>query len=193
MHKLLVLVSGNGSDLQSIIDAINNYQLNDCKISVVVSSNPSAYALERAKQNNIKTFVVSKKEFNNPSNEILSIVNKYEIDLIVCAGYLGILQGNILKEFDHRIINIHPALLPKYGGKGMYGMNVHQAVINNHEKESGCTVHYVTDQIDGGSIIMQSKVQVFENDTPESLSKRVLEQEHILLPKAIANVLGINK
>ncbi|MDR3257811.1 MAG: phosphoribosylglycinamide formyltransferase [Mycoplasmataceae bacterium] len=182
--KIAVLVSGGGSNLQSIIDAIKHKEL-DATIELVISSNSKAYALERAKQHNIKSYVVSKKDFSNPSDEILKIVNQHHVELIILAGYLGILNGRLLNEYQNKIINIHPALLPKFGGAGMYGHHVHEAVIKANEHESGATVHYVDEKVDGGNIILQVKVPVLNDDTPDALAKRVLEQEHKILPKAI--------
>jgi phosphoribosylglycinamide formyltransferase-1 len=185
LFKIAVLVSGGGTNLQSIIDAINNREIN-AQIVAVISSTPNAYALERAKANNIETFVVTKKEFINPSDKICDILNKLNIDLVVLAGYLGILKGQILSKY--KIINIHPALLPKFGGVGMYGIHVHEAVISAHETKSGCTVHYVNDKVDGGDIILQRYVDVLPDDTPETLAKRVLIQEHIGLIEAIKKI-----
>ncbi|MDR3329957.1 MAG: phosphoribosylglycinamide formyltransferase [Mycoplasmataceae bacterium] len=186
--KIAVLVSGGGSNLQAIIDAIDDKRLN-AEIKIVISSNTKAYALERAKKHGINTHIISKKLFSNPSSEISKIVQDNRIDLIVLAGYLGILSGDILKQYHNRIINIHPALLPKFGGPGMYGHYVHEAVINAKEKESGATVHYVTANIDGGKIILQKKVPVYIGDTTSSLAERVLIEEHTILPEAINLVL----
>jgi phosphoribosylglycinamide formyltransferase-1 len=189
LFKIAVLVSGSGSNLQAIIDAINQKQLN-AEITLVISSNAKAYALERAKQHQIKTYVVAKKDYANPSDEILKILSAQPVDLIVLAGYLGILQGEILKVYQNKIINIHPALLPKFGGSGMYGHHVHEAVIKAKETESGCTVHYVSAQIDQGEIILQTKVNVLPNDTPDTLAERILVEEHKLLPKAIQKIIS---
>lgn len=187
MFKIAVLVSGGGTNLQSIIDAIKQKQIN-AKIELIISSSRNAYALERAKDNRIPSFVISKKDFANPSDEICNILINHNIDLVVLAGYLGILHGKILQRFKNKIINIHPALLPKFGGPGMYGIHVHEAVLLAHEKESGCTVHYVDDEVDGGKIILQKRVPVLPDDTPDSLAKRVLTQEHICLVEAIKKI-----
>lgn len=192
MFKIVVLVSGGGSNLQAIIDAIAQHQLN-AEITTVISSSSKAYALERAKLHNILTYVVTKKEFDDPNAEILKILSNQHIDLIVLAGYLGILSGELLRVYKNKIINIHPALLPKFGGSGMYGHFVHEAVLKAKEKESGCTVHYVTDKIDQGKIIMQAKVNVLDDDTPETLAKRILVEEHKLLPKAIQSIIDKTK
>jgi phosphoribosylglycinamide formyltransferase-1 len=192
LFKIVVLVSGGGSNLQAIIDAIAQHQLN-AEITTVISSSSKAYALERAKLHNILTYVVTKKEFDDPNAEILKILSNQHIDLIVLAGYLGILSGELLRVYKNKIINIHPALLPKFGGSGMYGHFVHEAVLKAKEKESGCTVHYVTDKIDQGKIIMQAKVNVLDDDTPETLAKRILVEEHKLLPKAIQSIIDKTK
>ena len=184
MFKIAVLASGRGTNLQSIIDSINSGYLN-CRIEMVIGSKDGIYALERAKQNEIKTHVVSKKEYGDKvSDKILELI-KDKVDLIVLAGYLSILQGDILKEFKNKIINIHPSLIPSFCGPKMYGLKVHEAVINSGVKFSGCTVHFVNEDVDGGEIILQEVVPVYFEDTKEELQRRVLEKEHILLPKAI--------
>ena len=185
MFKIAVLASGSGSNLQSIIDNIENGFL-DCKIEMIVGSKEGIYALERGKKHNIDTFVVSKKEYGqNTSDKILELVRKKQIDLIVLAGYLSILDGEILKEYKDKIINIHPSLIPAFCGDKMYGINVHKAAINKGVKVSGCTVHFVNDEVDGGEIILQETVPVYFEDTAEELQKRILEKEHKLLPLAI--------
>lgn len=182
--KIAVLASGGGTNLQSIIDSIDDGNLN-CKIEMVIASKEGIYALERAKVKGIKSYVISKEQYGNKvSDKILEIISG-KVDLIVLAGYLSILQGNILKEFKDKIINIHPSLIPSFCGPKMYGLKVHEAVINSGVKFSGCTVHFVNEEVDGGAIILQEVVPVYFEDTKEELQKRVLEKEHILLPKAI--------
>ncbi|MFU7515175.1 phosphoribosylglycinamide formyltransferase [Clostridium sp. HCS.1] len=184
MFKIAVLASGGGTNLQSIIDSIDNGNLN-CKIEMVIASKEGIYALERAKVKGIKSYVISKEQYGNKvSDKILEII-RGKVDLIVLAGYLSILQGNILKEFKDKIINIHPSLIPSFCGPKMYGLKVHEAVINSGVKFTGCTVHFVNEEVDGGAIILQEVVPVYFEDTKEELQKRVLEKEHILLPKAI--------
>ena len=188
--NIAVLVSGSGSNLQSIIDNIEQGNLN-CKITYVIADRP-CYGLERAKNYKIKNIMLDRKLFKEKlSDEISSILenNEEKTDYIVLAGYLSILSNSFIEKWPEKIINIHPSLLPKFGGKGMYGMNVHRAVIEAKEKESGATIHFVDSGIDTGKIITQVKVPVLENDSPEDLQKRVLEQEHKLLIKGIKILL----
>jgi phosphoribosylglycinamide formyltransferase, formyltetrahydrofolate-dependent len=184
LFKIAVLVSGGGTDLQSIIDAVESKKL-DVKIEMVIGSRDNIYALERAKKHNIDTFVVSRKEYGEEaSNKILELT-KGKVDLIVLAGFLAILDGDILKEFDNKIINIHPSLIPSFCGPGMYGLKVHEAVIKSGVKFSGCTVHFVNSEVDGGAILLQDAVPVYFEDDAETLQNRILEKEHIILPEAI--------
>ncbi len=183
------MFSGNGTDFQALIDgaAANKY---DGRIVVAVTSNSAAYGIERAKAAGIDCYVCRKADFRDErarDTAILEIFERYGVELIVLAGYLGILTAPLLDRYAHRIINIHPALLPKFGGKGMYGLNVHRAVIAAGEKKSGATVHYVDGGTDTGEIIIQRECDVLPNDTPESLQKRILETiEHPLLVEAVA-------
>ena len=181
MLKVAVLVSGGGSNLQSILD----YGEETFKVEMVIGSKEGIYGLERAKNAGIPSYVVSKKEYGNEaSNKILELT-KGKVDLIVLAGYLSILDGEILKEFKDRIINIHPSLIPSFCGDKMYGMHVHNAVRASGVKFTGCTVHFVNEKVDGGAIILQEVVPVYFDDTAEDIQKRVLVEEHKLLPKAI--------
>ncbi len=192
MLNLAVFVSGSGSDLQSLIDAIEKKELN-AKIALVVASKPDIYAIERAKLNNIPSVVFQKADFASAEfmYEILAgTLEFYNIDLIVLAGYLKILTKNFVNIYKNRIINIHPSLIPKYCGNGFYGMKVHEAVINSKEKASGATVHFVDEGTDTGKIILQETVPVFAEDTPQTLQKRVLELEHSLLPRAVKIVIN---
>ena len=185
MYKIAVLASGSGSNLQSILDNIDNGNING-EVSLVIGSKEGIFALERAEKQGIKTSVVSKKEFEDKtSDEILRLAKENNIDLIVLAGYLSILKGKLLEEYGNRIINIHPSLIPSFCGNKMYGINVHKAAIEKGVKFSGCTVHFVNDEVDGGAIIAQEIVEVNFEDTPESLQKKVLEKEHILLPRIV--------
>lgn len=187
--KIAVLVSGSGSNLQSIIDNVENGNLN-CEITYVIADR-ECYGLQRAEKYGIETLLLDRKIIDNKlANEIIdSTLEGCKTDYIVLAGYLSILTEKFIKKWDKRVINIHPSLLPKFGGKGMYGIKVHEAVIKAGEKESGCTVHFVTNEIDAGEIIANVKVPVLEDDTPETLQKRVLEQEHKLLIKGIKKIL----
>lgn len=188
MFKIAVLVSGGGTNLQEIIDNIENKRLN-CKIEYIIADR-DCYSLERGRKYNIKSVLLDKKEYGNKlSNEINKVLEN-KVDLIVLAGYLSIIDKDFISDWNNKIINIHPSLLPKYGGKGMYGMNVHEAVIANKEKESGCTVHFVDVDIDTGKILLQRKVDVSNNETPESLQKKVLKEEHQLLIEAIEKVIS---
>lgn len=192
MKRIAVFVSGNGSDLQSIIDAVKSGALK-AEIAVVVGSKAGIYALERAKEANIPTAVFSKGDFKNAEEmyeELISFLKSAGVEYIVLAGYLSILTPNIVKAYERRIINIHPSLIPAYCGDGFYGMRVHRAVIENGERYSGATVHYVDEGTDTGEIIAQVKVEVRRDDTPESLASRVLEAEHELLPSTLIKILN---
>ena len=188
--RIAVFVSGSGSNLQSIIDNIENGTLN-CEISYVIADR-ECFGLERAEKHGIKSIMLDKKLFGNKLSDEISAILENDIektDYIVLAGYLSILSENFINKWNRKIINIHPSLLPKFGGKGMYGMNVHRAVIEAKETESGCTIHFVDTGVDTGEIILQIKVPVLSDDTPEILQKRVLEKEHILLIEGIKKLI----
>ena len=172
--NLVVFASGNGSTLQAIIDAISDNKL-DAKINLVVSNNKNAYALERASNVNIPTYIISSKKFIDMDNELEQALQGINIDLIVLAGYLRMIGPKLLEKY--KIINTHPSLLPKFGGKGMHGMHVHQAVIDSKEKESGVTLHWVNSEYDKGDIIRQTKVEVLDTDNAETLSAKVQKAE----------------
>lgn len=178
MYHLVVFASGNGSTLQAIIDSIHNHEL-EAQIDLVVSDNPNAYALERAKSNHIDTYIIQNKNFTQRDLELSNVLSKYSIDLIVLAGYLKMIGPNLLEKYT--IINTHPSLLPKYGGKGMHGMHVHKAVIEAHEKYSGATIHFVNQEYDKGNIISQTQVEILPSDTAETLSQKVQTAEKIQL------------
>lgn len=176
-----VLVSGGGTDLQSIIDAGIN-------VVKVISSKEGVYALERAANVGIEAMAVTKKQYPKITDRMSVIADEMEkadVELIVLAGYLEIVTSELLDRFPGNVINIHPALLPKFGGPGFYGLNVHTAVLAAGETESGATVHFVNEGVDKGPIIAQSRVPVMPDDTPETLQARVLEVEHVLLPRTI--------
>ena len=188
MKRLAFFVSGGGTDMQSVIDAIEAGKIN-ATAAVVVSSKPDVYALERTKKHGIPTEVVVSKGKTPAERDaaLIEIVERYGVDLIVLAGYLSILSADFVARYPKRIINIHPALLPAFGGAGMYGMNVHRAVIAAGAKQSGATVHYVDAGTDTGEIIAQHALDVLPNETPESLQERILNQiEHVILPEVVA-------
>ncbi len=186
MIKLAVLASGSGTDLQSIIDASEKKEI-DAKMVVVISDRENAFALERAKKHSIGACFISPENKNREEHEkeVSEIIDNYKVDLIVLAGYLRMLTPYFIKKYRNKIINIHPALLPFFGGKGMYGEKVHKAVLDSGMKISGCSVHFVDESIDGGPIIIQRAVEVKDDDTVETLASRVLEEEHKILPEAI--------
>jgi len=175
--KIAAFASHGGSNLQAIIDGIKKGKLN-ATIEVVISNNSKSYALERAKKNAIKTYHISKYKYDNVEQKILEVLKENDINLIVLVGYMKKLPEKVVEKYYNHILNIHPALLPKYGGKGMYGLNVHRAVILAKDNYSGATIHQVNSKYDDGKIINQSKVRVFNNDTPDTLARRVLEKEH---------------
>ena len=188
--RIAVLVSGGGSNLQSIIDNIEQGNLN-CEISYVIADR-ECYGLKRAEKHGIKNVLLDRKVLKEKlSDEISNVLENDDekTDYIVLAGYLSILSPEFIKKWSRKIINIHPSLLPKFGGKGMYGMNVHRAVIEAKETESGCTIHFVDTGVDTGEIILQIKVPVLTDDTPEVLQERVFEKEHVLLIEGIKKLL----
>jgi len=196
LKRLAVFVSGSGSNLQALIDAIQDGSIKNGVIKLVIASSPNAYALERAKQAGIDTLVFEKSTY--PSlfdmfEEIIKVLQEKSIDYIVLAGYLTILTPNIIAAYRNKIINIHPSLIPSHCGNGFYGLKVHQAVIAAREKVTGATVHFVDEGTDTGAIIMQQQVQVMEDDTAERLQARVLLTEHQLLPKAINHIINRRK
>ncbi len=188
MFKIAVLVSGGGSNLASIIEAIEKGEIN-ASIEYVISDKKDVFALKRAEEKGIKTFVVDKKEYGNKSSDKILELLKGKVDLIVLAGYLSILSGELLREFSNRIINIHPSLIPSFCGPGMYGIKVHEAAIKAGVKYSGCTVHFVNELVDGGAILLQQAVPVYFEDDAKTLQQRVLIEEHKLLPQAIKLII----
>ncbi len=182
-----MLASGSGTDLQSILDAIDSGYIRDAKVSAVVSNNRDAYALERAKKHGADAIYIDHrgKPREQHEQEIIEAIEPYNPDLIVLAGYMRALTPDFIRHYRGRIINIHPALLPLFGGKGYYGERVHKAVLESGIKVSGCTVHFVTEDVDGGPIILQRCVPIMDDDTVETLAARVLEEEHRCLPEAV--------
>lgn len=189
MFKIAVMVSGGGSNLQSIIDKSKSGELN-CEIACVIGDRP-CYGVERASEQGIESCVIDRKVYKKElCREIDKMLTAKEVELIVLAGFLSIIDEEFVNKWKGRIINIHPSLLPKFGGPGMYGIRVHEAVLKAGEKQSGCTVHYVDTGVDSGEIILQVKVPVLEGDTPEILQQRVLVEEHKLLPNSIAKIIS---
>lgn len=188
--KIAVLVSGGGTNLQALIDAQARGELGGGEIAAVISSNSGAYALERAKNAGIPGYVLPRKEFDSNRAMTVALVDKLkalEIDLVVLAGCMIIFTEELVQAFPNAIMNVHPALIPAFCGKGFYGLHVHEAVLAYGVKLSGATVHFVNEECDGGPIIAQKAVPVLEGDTPETLQKRIMEQaEWKLLPQAVA-------
>ena len=186
--RIAVMVSGGGTNLQALIDARQSGILKSGELCLVLSSNPNAYALERAAKAGIDGKAVSKKEAGSQEafeEQLLYYLRLYRIDLIVLAGFMSILSKEFIQAYERRIINVHPSLIPSFCGQGFYGLRVHKAALDYGVKVTGATVHYVNEIPDGGEIILQKAVAVEEGDTPESLQKRVMEQaEWILLPRA---------
>lgn len=189
MLRIVVLVSGGGTNLQAIMDAIDNGTIRNAAIEAVISNNAGAYALTRAKNYGVAAECISPKDYADRdifNEELLKGVSKYNPDLIVLAGFLVAIPAAMVEVYRDRIINIHPSLIPSFCGKGFYGLKVHEAVLARGVKVTGATVHYVDEGTDTGAIILQKPVMVEEGDTPEILQKRVMEQaEWIILPKAI--------
>ena len=189
MLNIAVLVSGGGTNLQALIDAQSNSEITGGKIQLVISSRADAFALQRAKKAAISTAILIRKNFNTQEdydNELLRILEENRIDLIVLAGFMTIISDNVINRYRNKIINIHPSLIPSFCGEGYYGLKVHEAVLKKGVKVTGATVHFVNEICDGGPIILQKAVDIFPNDTPESLQKRVMQQaEWKILPKAV--------
>lgn len=186
--KLAVLVSGGGTNFQSILDSIERGEIN-AQVSLLISSNAQAYAIERAEKHSIPVFVCAVKDFESREKrdeKILELLSAHNVDYVLLAGYLGIVSPPIIERYRNKIVNIHPALLPSYGGKDYYGINVHRAVIAAKEPFSGATVHFVDEGTDTGLIIAQEKLPVLPSDTAETLQQKILEKiEHKLFPRVV--------
>jgi phosphoribosylglycinamide formyltransferase-1 len=183
--KLAVLVSGSGTNLQAIIDAVEENYV-PAEIAVIISNKQDAYALQRASKYNIPTVFINHKDYSSREDferAMIEEINKRQADLICLAGFMRVLTELFVSHYPNRILNIHPALLP--AAKGLYGEHVHEAILNSGAKFSGCTVHFVTTDVDGGPIVIQKIVPVEDNDTPQALAERILLQEHIAYPEAI--------
>jgi phosphoribosylglycinamide formyltransferase-1 len=189
MLRIGVLVSGGGTNLQAVLDAIKDGTITNAQVSVVVSNNKNAYALKRAEDNGINHVCISPKEFENREvfyDAFIKTIDEYQLDLIVLAGFLVAIPEAMIKKYRNRIINVHPSLIPSFCGVGYYGLRVHEAALERGVKITGATVHYVDEGTDTGPIILQKAVEVRKNDSPKELQKRVMEEaEWIILPKAI--------
>lgn len=194
MVRAAVLVSGGGTNLQAIIDAKRAGKIPSAELALVVASNASAYALTRAENAGIAHTVLRKEKGEAPADygeRLLTLLRENAIDVVVLAGFLMILPENVIHAYDHRILNIHPSLIPSFCGDGFYGLHVHEAALKRGVKVTGATVHFVNEITDGGDIIAQKAVEVLPGDTPEILQRRVMEQaEWILLPQALEQVAG---
>jgi phosphoribosylglycinamide formyltransferase-1 len=192
--RAAVLVSGGGTNLQAIIDAKRAGKIPSAELALVVASNASAYALTRAENAGIAHAVLRKEKGEAPADygeRLLTLLHENAIDVVVLAGFLTILPENVIRAYDHRILNIHPSLIPSFCGDGFYGLHVHEAALKRGVKVTGATVHFVNEITDGGDIIAQKAVEVLPGDTPETLQRRVMEQaEWILLPQALEQVAG---
>ena len=190
MKKIAVLVSGSGTNLAALIQACENNTIKNGKISLVVSSNPNAYALQRAKLANIKTKTVDRHSFQSSrdfNKKLLEVLKEENPDLVVLAGFMCILEAELIQHFKNKMINVHPSLIPAFCGKGFYGLRVHEAALKRGVKLAGATVHFVNEVADGGPIIMQKCVAVRPDDTPRSLQKRVMQEaEWVILPEVVS-------
>lgn len=189
LKRIAVLVSGGGTNLQALIDAEHRGELGGGKITLVISSKPGVYALERAKNNGIESQVLSRKDYDSIgaySSALADALSAADIDLVVLAGFLTIIDEQVYNRFPNRILNVHPALIPSFCGKGFYGLRVHEAALEKGVKVSGATVHIVTPECDAGPIVLQKAVEVKAGDTPETLQRRIMEQaEWNILPLAV--------
>ena len=189
MLKIGVMVSGGGTNLQAILDAIDNGQLKNVEVKVIISNNSGAYALERAKKHGIEAVYLSPKSFESReefNDALLEKVDEYSLDLIVLAGFLVAIPAAMIRKYPNKIINIHPSLIPSFCGVGYYGLKVHEAALSRGVKLTGATVHFVDEGMDSGPIILQKAVEVLPGDTPEILQRRVMEEaEWKILPQAI--------
>lgn len=190
MTNIAVLVSGGGTNLQALIDAKTRGEIANGKITLVVSSNPDAYALERAHTHSIETDVLRRRDFDDAESygaALSARLHAHDIGLIVLAGFMTVLPDSFCREWENRMINVHPSLIPSFCGEGFYGLRVHEAALEKGVKVTGATVHFVSEVVDGGAIILQKAVAIEPGDTPEILQKRVMaEAEHVILPHAVA-------
>jgi phosphoribosylglycinamide formyltransferase 1 len=185
-RKIVIFASGSGTNAQRIIEYFSDHP--QITVSLVLSNKSDAYVLERARKLNVPSIVFDRHSFNE-TNDIIKLLKKEKIDFIVLAGFLWMVPLNLIMAYPGRIINIHPALLPKYGGKGMYGACVHEAVLKSGDKESGISIHYVNEKYDEGNIIFQAKCEVLQNDTPDSLAHRIHQLEYKHYPEVIEKLV----
>lgn len=190
MKRIALFASGNGSNAEKIMLHFNKHK--DIFVALVVASKPDAFVIKRALNHSIPSLVLDKNEFTK-TEKLLTELHKHQIDFIVLAGFLWLIPQYLIRAFQKSIINIHPALLPKYGGKGMYGMNIHRSVINAKEMESGITIHYVNEEYDDGEIIIQKTCAIDTNETPDTLAKKIQSLEHEHFPIVIESLLVPNK
>ena len=190
MLNIAVLVSGGGTNLQALIDAQQAGQIQNGKIACVIASKPSIYALERAAKAEIPTEILVRKQYltmEDYDKALIDTLERYEIDLIVLAGFMTIISDKVIRHYENRMINIHPSLIPSFCGEGFYGLRVHEAALEKGVKVTGATVHFVNEVCDGGPIILQKAVEVQQGDTPETLQRRVMEEaEWKILPRAVS-------
>ncbi len=189
MKKLVIFASGSGTNMQAIINEIESGKI-QAEIAGLIVNKPEIKAIERAEKFNIPVSIISDKDEETFTSKLSKKLSDWNPDLIILAGFLRKIPDSIIGNYQNKIINIHPALLPKFGGKGFYGLNVHKAVLESGDKETGCTVHYVNEEYDKGPIISQKKVPVHSSDTPEDVAKRVLKAEHKLLPSVIKKLIN---
>ena len=186
MKSIAIFASGSGSNAENLINHFHNTQC--AKVSVILSNNPNAFVIERAKRLNVPSVTFSRTDFYQ-KEVVLDILNEYKVDFIVLAGFLWLLPNYLIEAYPNKIVNIHPALLPNYGGKGMFGENVHKAVVANGEKESGITIHYVNEHYDSGNIIFQAKCSLTPGETPESLAEKIHKLEYEHFPAIVESVI----
>jgi phosphoribosylglycinamide formyltransferase-1 len=184
--RIAIFASGSGTNAEAIMLYFKNHE--SVEVSLILSNKPNAYVLERAKKFNIPTHIFDRNTFKN-TNKIVEVLQSQNISLVVLAGFLWLIPEHLVKAFPNKIINIHPALLPKYGGKGMYGMNVHKAVKEAEEIETGITIHFVNEKYDDGQVIHQAKCKVTPQDSPETIAQKIHQLEHEHFPKAIESLL----
>jgi len=188
--SIAIFASGSGTNAENIVRYFSKSEL--AEISLILSNNPDAFVLKRAVQFGIKTFVFNREQFYN-TQEVLNILRDHNIEFIVLAGFLWLVPSYLIQAFPKKIINIHPALLPKYGGKGMYGIHVHESVLSSGDIESGITIHFVNDKYDEGNIIFQARCPVVQDETPETLAEKVHKLEYENYPRVIENLIREEK